>query len=370
MKSQKSYSTWAEVDLSAIKNNVAQFKDRTKVAVMAIVKANAYGHGMLQTARAAIEGGATWLGVARIEEAQALREGGFKNPILVMGFISGENIESAINEDISITLWSLDQIQMVATSANKVGKKAKIHLKVDTGMSRLGVQPGEAAQLVDKIEEYASITFEGIFTHYARADEEDQAATEDQELKFKKTLESLSEAGLKPPIVHSANSAATINRQSSYFNLVRPGIAIYGLHPSTETQLPGEFRAAMTWKTILSQVKMLPPGRGISYGHDYVTQKEERIGTLPVGYADGFRRVLGNQVLVGGKIVPVVGRVCMDQVCVQLDDVPLAKVGDEVVIIGSQADHTITAEQVAERWGTINYEVVCGVSSRVPRKYL
>ena len=370
MSNQKPFSTWAEIDLDAIRNNVAIIKNHTQVQIMAVVKANGYGHGLIPSATTAIEGGATWLGVARIEEAEALREASLKSPILVLGFTPQEGVDYAIMQDISITLWNVDQVLEVSSLAANSGRKAKIHLKVDTGMSRLGVQPEETLALAKQVADQEWLTFEGLFTHFARADEETQTATDRQEMTFKNTLESLSENKLLPPNVHAANSAAAISKPSSYFNLVRPGIAIYGLHPSNLTQLSDEFRPAMVWKTILSQVKTMPPGKGISYGHEYITQKEERIGTLPVGYADGFRRVAGNLVLIGGKIVPVVGRVCMDQVCVQLDGVASAKAGDEVVIIGSQGDQRINAEQVADRWGTINYEVVCGISARVPRIYL
>jgi alanine racemase len=369
MSSQTSHSTWAEIDLNAIRNNVTLLQKISKVQVMAVVKANAYGHGLIPTAKAAIEGGATWLGVARIDEAESLREGGLQCPILVMGHVPGEGLESAIHLDISITIWSQDQVQIVSSASQIVGKKANIHLKVDTGMGRLGIQPEQVLSFAEYVSNQSSILLEGIFTHYARADEEDQSTTDQQDQAFKIALNSISKAGLLPPIVHAANSAAAISRPSTHFNMVRPGIALYGLQPSNTTQLPDEFRPAMVWKTILTQVKTLPPGSGVSYGHEYITNKEEQIGTLPVGYADGFRRFQGNLVITGGKLVPVVGRVCMDQVCVQLDEVPAAKEGDEVVLIGSQGDNSITAEQIAKRWGTINYEVVCGVSARVPRIY-
>jgi alanine racemase len=370
MNSQSSHSTWVEIDLDAIRNNVGIIKEYSKVQVMAVVKANAYGHGLLPAARAAIEGGATWLGVARIEEAEILRGSGLHEPILVMGYVPSDRVEFAINQDISITLWNHEQLQVVSSAARIAGKDAKIHLKVDTGMGRLGVQPDHVLSLANQIDEKARVNIEGIFTHYARADEEDQTTTDEQEQIFRITLDSLTKIGITPPFVHTANSAAAISFPRTHFNMIRPGIALYGLQPSETAQLPDEYRPAMEWKTILSQVKTLPPGKGISYGHVYVTQKEERIGTLPVGYADGLRRVPGNTVLVGGKVAPIVGRVCMDQVCVQLNDVPMAKEGDEVVIIGSQGDNAITAEQVAERWGTINYEVVCGVSARVARVYV
>ena len=369
MKTNDSHSTWIEVDLDAIAHNVSLIKDRSGVQVMAVVKANAYGHGSIPAALAALRGGAKWLGVARVEEALQLRAAQINCPILVMGYSSRENLEEAIANGISLTLWNREQLQLVSHFAEDAHFAAKVHLKVDTGMSRLGVAPENALSLAVEISNAHSVTFEGIFTHFARADELNQSSAEAQELEFMQVLKSLAAAGIKPPLVHVANSAAALFRPTSRFDIVRPGIAIYGLHPSDERPLPGEFEGALGWKAVLSQVKTLPPGRGISYGHEYVTRKNERIGTVPVGYADGFRRAAGNQVLVGGKQVPVIGRVCMDQVIIQLDEVPEANPGDEVVLIGSQGDSQITAEQVADLWGTINYEVVCGIAARVPRIY-
>ena len=249
---------------------------------------------------------------------------------------------------------------------------AKAHLKIDTGMSRLGADGQEGAlSLAEEIVNAEFVEFEGLFTRYSRADETDQSSAKAQETEFLEVLENLTRSGLKPTYVHAANSAASLFRPDSRFRLIRSGISIYGLHPSRERRLPSDFRSALEWKVVASQVKVLPTGRGVrSCGYEYITQKDERIGTVPIGYADGLRRVENNQVLVGGKMVPVVGRVCMDQVCVQLDELPGAKAGDEVVIIGTQGDAHITAEQIADRWGTINYEVVCGLAARIPRIYL
>jgi alanine racemase len=369
MREYDDYSTWIEIELSAIEKNVELIRKKTGVRVMAVVKANAYGHGTVPVARASLQGGATWLGVARTEEALNLREAGLDCPILVLGYSPAGKVSEAIIHNVSLTLWSGEQLKHMSSSAVKVGKQAKLHLKVDTGMSRLGVQPNETLAIAEEINKSPGVIFEGIFTHFARADEEDPSATENQGQKFRNVLKSLTTSGINPPLVHAANSAAALSQPSSYFNMVRPGIAIYGLEPSKKRRLPEEFQAALMWKSVLSQVKTLPPGRGISYGHEYVTRGIERLGTVPVGYADGFRRVRGNQVLIGGKHIPVVGRVCMDQISVQLDEVPSAQEGDEVVIIGPQGDVKITAEQVAELWGTINYEVVCGIGARVPRIY-
>jgi alanine racemase len=214
-----------------------------------------------------------------------------------------------------------------------------------------------------------NLHLEGVFTHFAKADESDMTSTDSQLRIFREIVDNWESSGPRPPLVHCANSAAALRKPDAVYDLVRVGIAMYGLHPSSVCKLPGVVRPALSWKSCLAQVKVLPPGRGISYGHIYTTKAEERIGTIPVGYADGFRRVEGNEVLVGGKRVPVVGRVTMDQIMVQLDALPSAQPGDEVVIIGSQERERISAEDVAERWGTINYEVTSGILKRVTRVY-
>ncbi len=370
MKEIDRYSTWIEIDLSAIEKNVRLIRKKTGVIVMAVVKADAYGHGLIPVARSALRGGANWFGVARIEEAIKLRDAILDTSILVLGYSPPENLGMAIDREISLTVWNRKQLKMISSSAKRVGKKAKVHLKVDTGMSRLGVEPDKALHLAEEIRDSRDVIFEGIFTHYARADEKVPTTTEDQSRIFRNVLNTLTRADFNPPLVHAANSAAALSYSNSTFDMVRPGIAIYGLEPSNEWRLSDEFQPALKWKAVLGQVKILPPDQGVSYGHEYITRGNERIGTVPVGYADGFRRINGNHVLVHGKRVPVVGRVCMDQICVQLDELPEAKAGDEVVIIGSQGEAVITAEQIAESWGTINYEVVCGLSSRVPRVYI
>jgi alanine racemase len=367
---ENTYSNWLEIDLGAIENNVRWYLQNTGVQVMAIVKANAYGHGAVPVAKAALRAGASWCGVARIDEALELRRAGLDCPILLLGFTPSGRVRDAIDEQISLTVWCEEQIKLASSTAQTTGKPARLHLKVDSGMSRLGAQPEEAQALAIQLANTSGIIFEGLFTHFARADEADRSTTEWQESLFLRVLSTLDAKGLRPPLVHAANSAAGLNRPSAYFNLVRAGIAIYGLHPSSECPLPEEFRPALSWKSVLSQVKMLPPGRGLSYGHEYTTRSEELIGTLPAGYADGLRRVKGNQVLVAGRRVAVVGRVCMDQALLQLDGVPHASEGDEVVLIGAQGDERISAEEVARRWSTINYEVVCGIGPRVPRLYV
>jgi len=362
-------TTWVDVDLGAIEHNVRRTRQITDTAVLAVVKANAYGHGAVPVARAALRGGASWLAVARLEEGLELRRCGLQAPILILGYTPSAQVESAVRDDISLTVWTPAQVVQAARAAGQVGKQARLHLKVDTGMNRLGAPPEEAFTLAEQIAAEERVIFDGVFTHFARADESDPRPTDEQAQRFYGLIERLEAARLRPRWVHAANSAAALYRPDARFDLVRLGIAMYGLHPSAEAPLPPDFRPALSWKSVLSHVKTVPPGSGVSYGHRYVTARHERIGTVPVGYADGLRRLDGNVLLVRGRRVPVIGRVCMDQIMVQLDAVPQAAVGDEVVLIGAQGNTRITAEEVAGIWGTINYEVVCAIGARVPRVY-
>jgi alanine racemase len=369
MNSNDSYSTWVEVDLGAIEENVRYFLQSTGRQFMAVVKAEAYGHGAIQIAKTVCKAGASWLGVARAGEALELRAAGIKEPIFLLGWTPPARMEALIDANVSLTFWSEAQLADISRAAEVAGGRANVHLKIDTGMSRLGVKPEEATRLAQEVGRIPSVHLEGVFTHFAKADESDPASTDSQLRIFREIVASWESSGLRPPLVHCANSAAALRRPEAWYDIVRVGIAMYGLHPSSVCKLPVVVRPALTWKSRLSQVKVLPPGRGISYGHIYTTASEERVGTVPVGYADGFRRVDGNEVLVGGKRVPVVGRVTMDQIVVQLDALPNAQPGDEVVIIGSQDTERISAEDVADRWGTINYEVTSGILKRVPRLY-
>ncbi|MCJ7694035.1 MAG: alanine racemase [Anaerolineaceae bacterium] len=362
------YSTWLEIDLAIIKNNVSLIKVKTGTEVMAVIKANGYGHGAIPAAQSAVKGGATWCGVARIEEALALRRAGISSRILVLGYTPPAKIPDAIDQRISIAIFDPDLTQEYLKYARINGSKLHAHIKVETGMGRLGMLPEDVPHFLKDLKN-SNIQVDGIFTHFPKADEPDSKATHKQLGIFNTLLEQLDSEGLKPLIIHAANSAAVINFPESYYNLVRPGNAIFGLHPSPETRLDKDIKPALTWKARITSVRMTPPGRGISYGSKYVTTHNERIGVIPIGYGDGFRRVDGQQVLVRGKRVDIVGRVCMDQCMLQLDQVPEAQVGDEVVLLGKQGDECISAEEIARRWGTINYEVVCGLADRLPRIY-
>jgi len=362
-------STWVEVDLEAIRANVSAFRALTARQVFAVVKANAYGHGAVPAARAALAGGATYLAVARVEEALELRQAGLTAPILILGFTPPGRLAGMIEQRVSLTMWSVAQLEAADAAAGELGSEARIQLKVDTGMSRLGVQPEGVLPLAETCARLPNCQLEGIFTHFARADETDPTTTRRQHERFLDVLDELDAAGIEPGLVHAANSAAAIRFPETWHDAVRVGIAMYGLPPSRECPLPQGVRPALSWKSQLTLVKQLPAGRGVSYGHRYHTQAAERIGTVPVGYADGFRRVQGNQVLVAGVRCPVVGRVTMDQVMVNLDALPDAEDGMQVVLLGEQGGERISAEEIGERWGTINYEVTSGIAHRVVRIY-
>ena len=361
-------STWVEIDSSAIVSNVRALANHVGVRVMAVVKANGYGHGAAAAARAALRGGASWIGVARPEEGLDLREAGIDAPILVFGLTPPGQLAEALQAGLSLTVWSREQIEAASAAASNTGQPAHLHLKVDTGMGRIGAAAEDAPALARLAASRTDIAWEAVYTHFARADEPDPEPTRTQERVFRDVLEALEASGVRPSLTHAANSAAAIAHPSTRFDLVRAGLAIYGLHPSPSCRLPAGFRPALAWKSQISQLKSVPAGRGLSYGHAYVTRQEERIATVPVGYGDGFRRTEGNEVLIGGRRAPVVGRVCMDQLLVRLDGPDSARPGDEVILIGSQGEERISAEDVARRWGTINYEVTCAIAARVPRR--
>ena len=366
--------TWAEVDLAAIQNNLRQMKALTGVRVMAMVKANAYGHGLAAVARAAERAGADWLGVVSVAEGLALRSAGVAAPILVLGYTPPPLVAVALGGNLALTVFDWDVAQACSAAGRASGCPARLHVKVDTGMGRLGVAPAEVPAFVSAVGALAEVQVEGILTHFARADEADDTYTQRQLAQFEEVLQTLIARGQRPPLVHAANSAAAIALPSARYDLVRMGIALYGLAPSADVPCPPEFIPALSWKTIITQVKTLPPGSAISYGGEYVTTGFETLATVAVGYGDGFRRRprgshYTDEVLIHGRRAPVRGRICMDQMVVSVNDVPQARVGDEVVLIGRQGAAGISADEVAQRWGTINYEVTTGIAARVTRLY-
>jgi alanine racemase len=366
--------TWVEIDLNAIANNTRRIKSMVgaEVQVLISLKADAYGHGALKVARTTLQNGASMLGVATLSEATPLREGGITAPILVFGYIPLWQMREAVRQNVTVTLYACESARALSRAALALGKTINVHVKVDTGMGRLGIreeQGDDIVALLREIRTLPGLALEGLYTHFAMADTHDKTHAQQQLERFKHVLRVLDEQGLRPPLVHASNSAATLSLPEARFDLVRPGIAIYGLDPSSEVRVPTGFRAALAFKTLVAQVKEVPAGECISYGCTFITERPTRIAVLPVGYADGFRRSPNNwgSVLVHGQQAPILGRVCMDQCMVDVSHIPQTRMGDEVVLIGQQDGVTLTAEQVAARLGTINYEVVAEILARVPR---
>ncbi len=367
MKTNQPHATWVEVDLNALQNNIKIIQETTQTPIMAVVKANGYGHGFIHVTKAAVKAGVKWFGVARPRMAVKMREEGILCKILVLGYLPPEQIEEMIQLDVSLTIWTQNHLELIQEAAKHTTSSAKVHILADTGMGRLGCMPGETLSLARATAAAEKVTLEGLFSHLARADELDIETTNNQEKEFKQIIRDLTQHELLPEIIHMANSAGSLAHPKTHFNLIRPGIAIYGLAPSPDIQLPAGIKPVLSWKSVLASIKDLPPNHGVSYGHQYVTTKKERIGVIPLGYADGYRRVPGNSVLINGKKALIIGQVCMDQCMIQLEGIPNPQIGDEVVLIGKQGEEEITVDQVALTWNTINYEVTCGIGSRVPR---
>lgn len=366
--------TWVEIDLSAIANNTRRIAEIVgpRVRILASLKADAYGHGAVKVARTVLHNGASMLGVATVSEAKPLREAGIRAPILIFGYTPPWQMREAVHLDLTVTLYALEAAQALSRAATALNKAVKVHVKVDTGMGRLGIRAeelDEIVRLVEAIHDLPGIELEGLFTHFATADSLDSAYARKQLARFQSVLRAIEEKHLRPPLIHAANSAAMLALPEARFDIVRPGIALYGLDPSDEVRLPAGFRPALAFKTQVAQVKVVPAGEGISYGSAYVTERPTTVATLPVGYADGFRRGPANwgSVLIHEQEAPILGRVCMDQCMVDVSHIPQVRVGDEVVLIGQQGKASLTAEQVARRLGTIHYEVVSELLARVPR---
>lgn len=368
--------TWIETDLAAIRHNTRRLVALAGgAALMAVVKANAYGHGALAVAQAAVAAGARWVGVARADEGLALRAGGLTAPVLVLGYTPPGQAAAALAHDLTLTVFDAGTAAAYAALARAQGRAARVHVKLDSGMGRLGVLPADAPAFVSALHALDGLTVDGLFTHFAGSDLTEQASTLAQMAALEGVLAALDAAGQRPAHVHAANSAAVLRQPVlSRYDLVRSGILLYGLDPSDEVPAPVDLRPALAWKTRVAQVKVLPPGHGVSYGPEYVTSAAERVAVLPVGYADGFRRVPKNvnAVLIGGQAAPIRGRVCMDQCVASVAHLPdgAVAVGDEVVLIGRQGAAHLRAEAVAARWGTNVYDAVSGIMARVERVYL
>ena len=363
---------WVEVDLSALRRNFRLVRRRIPpdTPVISIIKANAYGHGAVPVARALVEEGASILGVANVEEARELRVAGISGRVMVMGRTIEADLEKAVRWNVELTIPHTRLAEKLSEIAVGRGRKMKVHLKVDTGMSRLGVPWHDALQEATAVRGLPALEMVGVYTHFANADLADTEMTRIQIERFEEVRNSLRKSGFPGNLYHLANSAAVLTSRYPEGTGVRPGIMLYGAAPSPDTAT-GELSPILTWKCRVIQVKDIPPGTGISYGHDFITSRDSRIATIAVGYADGYPRSLTNcgQVLLGGKRVPVVGRVTMDMTMVDITGIDGIFPGDEAVVIGQQGDVSVTAEEIADLCHTINYEIFCGISSRVPRFY-
>lgn len=361
--------TWAEVDLDCISENIASVKQRLpqNVDIIAVVKANAYGHGDVQVAKAALEAGATYLAVAFMDEAIALRQKGITAPILILGATRATDAHVAAQNHITLTVFQMEWLREAKKHLH-ADEQLTVHVKLDTGMGRIGIRSKEELKEIEQVlQEEKQFNFEGIFTHFATADELDESYFQQQFAKFKDMVNALKK---KPKYVHCSNSAAAVRFPETYFNAVRLGIVMYGLTPSLEmdTEIPFPLKEAFSLKSKLVHVKKLQKGEKISYGATYETSGEEWIGTIPVGYADGWiRKLQGQKVLVDGKRAPIVGRICMDQCMIRLPY--YIPVGTEVTLIGRDAAQFISVNEIAAKLETINYEVPCIIAGRVPRVY-
>lgn len=372
-KSLKFHRSFARIDLTAIRNNFDSLKNllAPNVKTMAIVKANAYGHGAVRVAKT-LENRADYFAVADIQEALELRENGIDNPILILSYTSTYHYEELIENGIIPTVYSLDDAVKLSQTAVEMSKNAVVHIAVDTGMNRIGFKDcNESADIIKKISQLPNIEIEGVFTHFACADCKDKSFVNVQKDRFDKFISSLEERGIDIPIKHCCNSAATIDCDSHY-DMVRMGIALYGLYPSDEVmQDKVTLEPAMEVVSRIIHIKNVEAGEGIGYGHAYVTPEKRRIATVCIGYADGYNRAFSNKgcVLVNGKRANVVGRVCMDQIMIDITGIDGINVGDQVIIMGKQKAEIITAEELGEMCGSFNYEMICTFMPRVNKIY-
>ena len=362
--------TWAEVNLNNLEYNFKQVQSRLspQIKILVTVKADAYGHGLIPVSRRLAAAGVDYLGVASIDEGIKLRKAHVKTPILVLGAILKQDIQSFFTFNLTPTVCDYALAYALSKKAVALKKLIRLHVKVDTGMGRIGVAHQDAFDLINKIHKLKSVRIEGIFTHFPFA-ETGRKFTVFQIKLFYKLVDDLKKQGIVISLVHAANSAGLINHQDSHFTMVRPGLVIYGLYPKNSPKI--KLKPVLSLKTRVIFIKQVPAGCGISYGHSYITKRPARILTLPIGYGDGYPRNLSNlaPLLIKGKRFHVSGRICMDQIMVDVGQFN-CRIGDEVVLIGRQGKEKIATEKLADLAGTIPYEIVCGLGSRIPRVYL
>jgi alanine racemase len=368
--------TWAEISLAALKHNYLTIRKRLSVTakLMAVVKANAYGHGAVECARALQTAGADWFGVALVEEGVELRHAGITRPIFCLGGLWRGQADEVVARNLVVSVFRPDQLEELNARARALGRTVNFHLKVDTGMGRLGVQPDDVAEFAQSLAQYDRLKLDGVMTHFADADSDVTEYTQKQIRRYEDAIKVLRALGFDPAWRHLANSAGIHAYPQSHGNLARAGATLYGLSRDVLAPASGrpDFRPVMSLRTRVAMVKTVPAGSPIGYGRTFTTARESRIATLPIGYADGLRRAHSNNgvALVRGRQVPIVGRVSMDLTTLDVTDAPGVEVGDEVTLIGEQKGLRIFAEDLAERIDTISYEIVTGISSRVPRQFV
>lgn len=367
---------WAEINLDHLAHNMREIRRLTdkKAMVTAVIKADGYGHDAKHITDTLLKNGADRFAVAILDEALELRKFGVKEPILVLGYTQFQKVKQIVEFDIDQTVYSYELAESISKEAIKQNKRAKVHIKIDTGMGRIGLKPDEeSVNLIKKISELPNIIIEGIFTHFAIADEKDKSYTFGQFEKFTWICKRLEDEGVGINVRHCSNSAAIIDLPEMHMDMVRAGIILYGLAPSSDVNLDKiSLKQVMSLKARVTHLKEIEKGESVSYGRKFIAEKKSKIASLPIGYADGFTRMLSGkaEVLIKGVRVPVVGRICMDQCMIDVTGIDDVKVGDEVVLFGEQNGSFISIDELAEKLGTINYEIVCMISKRIPRIYI
>ena len=364
--------TVAKISLAALSHNFSEVVRRAAgKKILAVVKAQAYGHGALDVSRHLLKQGADMLGVALVEEGEELREAGIDAPILVMGAVFPEQAGAIIRLNLTPVVYSLTMARALSDAAAALNKTVSVHVKIDTGMGRIGLVPEQAAEFIAELQKLGGIVVEGLMTHFADADLKDKHFAARQMERFEALIHELAAKGTSIPLCHAANSAAVLDFNRALFTMVRPGLMLYGYNPLEEGGDAG-LQPALSLVTRVAFLKRVPEGTPVSYGRTFVTKRDSLIATIPIGYADGYGRGLSNkgEALVRGVRVPVAGRVCMDMTMLDVTDVQGVREGDEVVLIGAQGNERVTADDLASKTGTISYEVLCGIGARVPRVYV
>lgn len=368
---------WKEIKLDAVKNNVKNIRGLLKdgTRLLAVIKADAYGHGAVEVAKSLLfDGGADYFGVATYGEAEQLRRAGINTPVLILGAVFGDEYAELVKDNITLTVFDFDTAKKLSDTAKKLGKTAKIHIKIDTGMARIGFLPSEdAVEEIIKISKLDGIEIEGMFSHFAKADEADKMPTRVQFEKFMFIKNELLKRGIKIPICHICNSAGIIDFPEYHLDMVRSGIITYGYYPSDFVNKDAlKLESAMSFKSRVVHIKTVEAGTSVSYGGTFTAKEKMKIATVSAGYADGYNRLLSNKadVIINGVRCRVLGRVCMDQLMVDATHLKNINLGDEVILFGKSGNNKVTVEETAEIMGTINYEVMCGLSRRVPGVYI